>query len=546
MSNYSSLKATINANIKANNNHEITGAITNSVLNAMVNSLGAGYQFMGVATPTNPGSAQTPDYKCFYLATTPGTYTNLGGLVVADGEVAILKYDTSWTKEVTGIATAAQLNQLGQKVSGINTEENHDGKFIVADENNRAAMIVDENGISSKGFHIVADNGEKQWSVKNGDAGLEIKDQSGAEQVVVGNDATHVKALGLKNENGEESVKLNGENEDFRIVDENGRAAFVVDENGAKAKEFHIVDEYGTNIKTIGENTLWRAGNQELRLLVIGDSYSQQGLWVASLRSIIPFKSVVNLGVGSASLKDKYEDRETYPYTSRPTSSVSSGNLNTFACQIEKLKRLMAGTDLDAGESQIYTEQSQYPNIIIIEGGQNDGPDSDAVVNTYFEQFVRMANNVYIQTRPNEEITQDSCLIQTPIDSINRTCFAGAYRYLIEELKTLFPNAQVFITTRSNLSYWKNNWLEPAKKIVDQQKLCADIAGVSVIDWFRDGQISTINNHISGSGTQEDPYIWAYSSDAPDTNDLLHPNASGGSKLGQVAANVIMSNIINM
>lgn len=119
MSDYSSLKATINANIKANNNHEITGAITNSVLNAMVDSLGAGYQFMGVATPTNPGTAQTPDYKCFYLATTPGTYTNLGGLVVAEGEVAILKYNTAWTKEVTGVATADQLNQLGQEFQNI-------------------------------------------------------------------------------------------------------------------------------------------------------------------------------------------------------------------------------------------------------------------------------------------------------------------------------------------------------------------------------------------------------------------------------------------
>lgn len=114
MSEYSSLKATINANVKTNGNQEITGAITNSVLNAMVDSLGAGYQFIGVATPTNPGTAQTPDYKCFYIATTPGTYANLGGLVVADGEVALLKYDTSWTKEVTGIATADQLNQLIQ------------------------------------------------------------------------------------------------------------------------------------------------------------------------------------------------------------------------------------------------------------------------------------------------------------------------------------------------------------------------------------------------------------------------------------------------
>lgn len=114
MSDYSSLKATINANIKANNNQEITGEILNSVLNAMVDSLGAGYQYKGVATPTNPGTAQTPDYKCFYIAATPGTYTYLGGLVVADGEVAILKYDSSWTKEVTGIASADKLNQLKQ------------------------------------------------------------------------------------------------------------------------------------------------------------------------------------------------------------------------------------------------------------------------------------------------------------------------------------------------------------------------------------------------------------------------------------------------
>lgn len=124
MSDYSSLKATINANVKANNNQEITGSIMNSVLNAMVNSLGAGYQFMGVATPTNPGTAQNPDYKCFYLATTPGTYTNLGSLVVTDGEVAILKYDSSWTKEVTGIATTDQLNQLGQDVDNISYQFN--------------------------------------------------------------------------------------------------------------------------------------------------------------------------------------------------------------------------------------------------------------------------------------------------------------------------------------------------------------------------------------------------------------------------------------
>lgn len=102
MSDYSSLKATINANVKANNNHEITGSIMNSVLNAMVDSLGANYQYKGVAFPkTNPGS---PDQNVFYIAGTPGTYENFGGIILYNGEVAVLKWNGSWSKDVSQIA----------------------------------------------------------------------------------------------------------------------------------------------------------------------------------------------------------------------------------------------------------------------------------------------------------------------------------------------------------------------------------------------------------------------------------------------------------
>ena len=105
MSDYSSLKATINANIKTNGNQEITGSVMNSVLNAMVTTLGAGYQYAGMATQSsNPG---TPDTNVFYIAATAGTYTNMGGLVVSDGEVAIVKYNGTWAKDV--------ISQLGQK-----------------------------------------------------------------------------------------------------------------------------------------------------------------------------------------------------------------------------------------------------------------------------------------------------------------------------------------------------------------------------------------------------------------------------------------------
>ena len=112
MANYATLKAAIAAAIRENGNNEITGNLLQQQLLAMVNSLGAGYQFMGVATPsTNPG---TPDQNVFYIASEAGTYSNFSGIVVAENEVAILKWNGVWAKETTGAATAAQLNQLGQ------------------------------------------------------------------------------------------------------------------------------------------------------------------------------------------------------------------------------------------------------------------------------------------------------------------------------------------------------------------------------------------------------------------------------------------------
>lgn len=116
MANYATLKAAIAAAIRENGNNEITGNLLQQQLLAMVNSLGVGYQYIGTATPvTNPG---TPDQNVFYLASTAGTYTNFGGLVLADGEIAILKYNGAWSKDSTGAASLEMVNQLGQKLQG--------------------------------------------------------------------------------------------------------------------------------------------------------------------------------------------------------------------------------------------------------------------------------------------------------------------------------------------------------------------------------------------------------------------------------------------
>ena len=120
MANYQLLKADIDKKVYQNGHQEITGSNLNSVLNAMVTTLGAEYQFAGVATiATNPG---TPDAKVFYIANGKGTYTKFGSLEVTEDEVVVLYWDTAWHKEATGIASQAKLTELEEEVNGISSE----------------------------------------------------------------------------------------------------------------------------------------------------------------------------------------------------------------------------------------------------------------------------------------------------------------------------------------------------------------------------------------------------------------------------------------
>ena len=112
MANYGTLKSALDQSIKTNTSNSITGDGLNAALDSVIDSLGAGYQYMGLASPsTNPG---TPDARVCYIANTAGTYTNFGNLVVADGEVAILKYGSSWSKDSILVITAITADDINE------------------------------------------------------------------------------------------------------------------------------------------------------------------------------------------------------------------------------------------------------------------------------------------------------------------------------------------------------------------------------------------------------------------------------------------------
>lgn len=162
MSNYNSLKTTIDANIKQNGRQEITGQILNSVLNQMVTTLGAGYQFAGVATldpATDPG---TPDAKVFYIANGKGTYTNFGSVEVTEDDVVVLYWDSSWHKVSTGIASQEKLSELGQEVGYkvetdftlVTSSSKQTKRVDIDNSKNISAAIYFNGGITTNNNHI--------------------------------------------------------------------------------------------------------------------------------------------------------------------------------------------------------------------------------------------------------------------------------------------------------------------------------------------------------------------------------------------------------
>lgn len=101
MANYATLKAAIADVVKTNGSQAITGDNLQQVLLSVVNSIGSGYLFMGVATPsTDPG---TPDQNVFYI-TGAGTFANMGSTAtIPVGSIGVFKYNGSWSNEYVHI-----------------------------------------------------------------------------------------------------------------------------------------------------------------------------------------------------------------------------------------------------------------------------------------------------------------------------------------------------------------------------------------------------------------------------------------------------------
>ena len=118
MAIYATLKAAVDSSLPTNITRDITAAIHRSLKYTEIDELGK-LQTRGVVIPAdNPGTLDGP---AAFFASTPGTYTNYGGLVVAAGEVRYLIYDgdVGWTSDLITTASgpiAVQIASAGTYV----------------------------------------------------------------------------------------------------------------------------------------------------------------------------------------------------------------------------------------------------------------------------------------------------------------------------------------------------------------------------------------------------------------------------------------------
>lgn len=137
MGTYVDLKTAIDSVIRTNGHNEITGAWLQHVLLSMVNSLGANATFAGIATPeTIPG---TPDQRIFYIAYTPGTYSNMGGFTLGKAQIALITYLNIWEYFIIDLDTY--------------TEESVFGDFNISDEQGNVVLRIANGHIRTKNFN---------------------------------------------------------------------------------------------------------------------------------------------------------------------------------------------------------------------------------------------------------------------------------------------------------------------------------------------------------------------------------------------------------
>lgn len=264
-------------------------------------------------------------------------------------------------------------------------------------------------------------------------------------------------------------------------------------------------------------------------IMILGDSYSEEvprswntKIMLSHYESI---RHITNVARGSATLKDKSDNREVNPYYGLDHNYHGSGigaNENTMLSQVERVKRLHYGTDLHDDEFKLPTWC--YPDIILLEFGKNDSAD---ITENYFNSLYDLKENVYV-----DSTLVSKMYIKKEVDSIVRTNICGAIAVAYEELRKLYPNAKIFFITPSGLMYLGTDKQQQYILISNQIRESCELLSIPTINWDRNCEpVNNFNVKVTGDGTKENPYKIV--KNVNETSDGMHPTEQWSQELSE-------------
>lgn len=225
------------------------------------------------------------------------------------------------------------------------------------------------------------------------------------------------------------------------------------------------------------------------KIITLGDSITALGVtergWLRYFIEKTDCELIANVAVNGATLHDKAGT----VYDGNPVFQGADNNVNNvLGNQVQK----------------IINNNYEAPDIILIAIGTNGGG-----VQITKEDMTAVYYNA------------DDTLI--PLDTVDRTTSAGAYRYALEKLHTLYPNAIIFWCTPIH-AHQAIRTAEEISRNAESLRIATDYTGQVLIDTHRCG-INGVNE-LNGSNGE---YLI----------DGLHPNINGAKKMGYYNASKV-------
>ena len=230
------------------------------------------------------------------------------------------------------------------------------------------------------------------------------------------------------------------------------------------------------------------------KLITLGDSITALGTgstgWVKYFIEKTGCQLIANVAVNGATLHDK----SGTTYDGNPVFEGTDNNVNNvLGNQVQK----------------IINNEYEAPDIIMIAIGTNAG--------------------ISITREQMKSVYYDSSNALIPLENVDRTTSAGAYRWCLDKLHATYPNAIIFWCTPIH-GFQTTRSAENITAYAESLRIATEYTGQIMIDTIRCG-INGINELKNANGQ----YLV----------DGLHPNVNGAKKIGYYNASKVLPFIGN-